>query len=361
MKSFSPAGAATKAFFGLGARTFGNPDGATRGGGAYAAGGNNPNGPNQGGGPSSGITWTAQGAIAAGDEFSVGYGDGIFIASNGATTLSRSADQGGTWPITHALSFNNVAIVGDGTGVWLAAGGVSALNEAHVARSTDLGLTWVESNVFPVSTVTDAIATDGLGTWIALRGEGGVTGGRVRVSNDGGATWPGLSAFHNVAWFNNAAIFVNPSFIALGIQAVTNFPTVNQSTDGLTWVETVLDNTGTDSFNSIGYDPILAKYIVGLSSSPAVRVSSTIAGLATAPDVSTGLTDVCSFVLGTHGTFFAFSFSGEVASSTNGTVWSTGTLNFAAGNSARSAAFNPVTREAVAVGDGGDVSTVLVS
>ncbi len=50
MKSFSPAGAATKAYYGLGARTFGNPDGATRGGGAYAAGGANPNGPNQGGG-----------------------------------------------------------------------------------------------------------------------------------------------------------------------------------------------------------------------------------------------------------------------------------------------------------------------
>jgi hypothetical protein len=50
VKSFSPAGMAIKAYFGLGARTFGNPDGALKGGGAYAAGGNNPNGPNQGGG-----------------------------------------------------------------------------------------------------------------------------------------------------------------------------------------------------------------------------------------------------------------------------------------------------------------------
>lgn len=50
MKSFSPAGAATKAYYGLGARTFGNPDGALSGGGAYARGGDNPNGPNQGGG-----------------------------------------------------------------------------------------------------------------------------------------------------------------------------------------------------------------------------------------------------------------------------------------------------------------------
>ncbi len=50
MKSFSPAGMAVKAYYGLGARTFGNPDGATRGGGAYAAGGDNPDGPDQGGG-----------------------------------------------------------------------------------------------------------------------------------------------------------------------------------------------------------------------------------------------------------------------------------------------------------------------
>lgn len=49
MKSFSPAGMATKAYYGLGARTFGNPDGARSGGGAYAAGGANPDGPQQGG------------------------------------------------------------------------------------------------------------------------------------------------------------------------------------------------------------------------------------------------------------------------------------------------------------------------
>lgn len=56
MKSFSPAGMAAKGLFGydrttgIGAKTFGNPDGAIRGGGAYAAGGPNPNGPDQGGG-----------------------------------------------------------------------------------------------------------------------------------------------------------------------------------------------------------------------------------------------------------------------------------------------------------------------
>lgn len=61
MKAFSPAGMAVKAFYGYaldgtyapvpgsGVKTLGNPDGATSGGGAYAAGGPSPQGPNQSG------------------------------------------------------------------------------------------------------------------------------------------------------------------------------------------------------------------------------------------------------------------------------------------------------------------------
>lgn len=74
MKSFSPAGAATKAYYGLGARTFGNPDGARTGGGAYAAGGANPNGPNQGGGGSPPLTPTFTIDAGPGPGGSVGYG-----------------------------------------------------------------------------------------------------------------------------------------------------------------------------------------------------------------------------------------------------------------------------------------------
>jgi hypothetical protein len=54
MKAFSPAGMAVKALFGYTARTFGNPDGALTGGGAYVSGGANANGPNQGGGAGGG-------------------------------------------------------------------------------------------------------------------------------------------------------------------------------------------------------------------------------------------------------------------------------------------------------------------
>lgn len=39
MKSFSPAGAAVKAYYGLGARTFGNPGGALSGDGSFNGGG----------------------------------------------------------------------------------------------------------------------------------------------------------------------------------------------------------------------------------------------------------------------------------------------------------------------------------
>jgi hypothetical protein len=59
VKAFSPTGMMVKGFFGAvyapflfgAAQTFGNPDGAASGGGAWAAGGASPYGPNQGGNP----------------------------------------------------------------------------------------------------------------------------------------------------------------------------------------------------------------------------------------------------------------------------------------------------------------------
>jgi hypothetical protein len=64
-RSFSPAGMTIKAFYGLGARTFGNPDGASKGGGAWKGvtgpqrdSGTNPDGPGMGGGSGSGFAFT---------------------------------------------------------------------------------------------------------------------------------------------------------------------------------------------------------------------------------------------------------------------------------------------------------------
>jgi hypothetical protein len=52
---------ANKGYYGKGAKTFGNPDGAVSGGGAYGAGGDNPDGPDQGGGgpPPPASSWTS--------------------------------------------------------------------------------------------------------------------------------------------------------------------------------------------------------------------------------------------------------------------------------------------------------------
>jgi hypothetical protein len=63
---------AVKAYYGRGARTFGNPDGALTGGGAYAAGGTNPNGPNQGGGGGGGGTQLVFQLTASGGPNSTG-------------------------------------------------------------------------------------------------------------------------------------------------------------------------------------------------------------------------------------------------------------------------------------------------
>lgn len=75
MKAFSPAGMAVKAFYGHGARTFGNPDGAQSGGGAYADGGASPNGPNQGGGSGGGGGQFSGVLLLTAGPF--GFGDGV--------------------------------------------------------------------------------------------------------------------------------------------------------------------------------------------------------------------------------------------------------------------------------------------
>lgn len=359
MKSFSPAGAATKAYYGRGARTFGNPGGASQGGGAFG-GGSNQNGANQGGGPLPGLSFTSRGQVSALSTFyNVGYGNGVFVMSDGATHLYRSADNGQTWALNaHVLPFNTVGNA-YGAGVWITAGGVTLVgSNGAEARSLDDAVTWTDSTPFAANTSTAAFATSGA-TWCALRTEAGQTS-RVRTSTDGGVTWPNLSAFQNRAWLNNDIIWDGTQFVALGQQSVTSLPTVNTSGDGLTWVETVLDPAGVNSFVGIAFDSVSGKYLVGLTSSNAVRVASTPAGLATAPNKSTGLSDggnVWSFAAG--GKFFAFGSKGNLATSTDaGVTWATGATHFTPANSVvRSAAYSPVSAVVVIVGDNGNVAT----
>ncbi len=152
MKSFSPAGAATKAYYGLGARTFGNPDGARRGGGAYAAGGANINGPNQGGGgsPPAGA-WTFSTSAAAlavdGNGFNpsmIAFGAGRFVAAASPTAIT-SADGGVNWATVPAAPIYNSIVFGNG--LFLMSGtvtfGTSILN---YSTSPD-GLAWTARTV----------------------------------------------------------------------------------------------------------------------------------------------------------------------------------------------------------------------
>lgn len=360
MKSFSPAGMAVKAFYGLGARTFGNPAGARTGGGA-TGGGANPNGPNQGGGGApAGFAWTARAPVPGSTTlFTLAAGGGVLVGSDGLNVLYRSTDDGVSWPTTHVLGFNTVAIA-FGAGTWLTSGGVGAGNAAILARSIDSALTWSESAVFPVNTTTAGLITNGA-TVVALRDEGGVNGGRVRRSVNTGLTWPALSAFVNLAWLNDTGIHDGVQFVALGLQSTTGFPTVNTSADGLTWVETVLDATGTDGFcNAVVFDAVSGNYMVGLTTANAVRVANTPAGLAAAPNTPTGLTDGGNlWCLGAPGVLFTFGFLGGVADSIDGgATWRVGNLNFPPGSAARAAVLDTLTGVFVVVGDNGAVSTL---
>lgn len=150
MISFSPCGCAIKSYYGLGARTFGNPDGALTGGGAYAAGGDNPDGPNQGGGPGGGFAFTifASGPQPGPDSTSgagFGYYDG---ATNGG--ISAGLINNNTFPVF----FNSQQISGatftDATGGGPTFGAPSTFNYCFILYGT-LAQNFFTSATFPTT------------------------------------------------------------------------------------------------------------------------------------------------------------------------------------------------------------------
>lgn len=354
MKSFSPAGAAVKAFFGLGARTIGNPGGALTGDGSYNGGG---------GGGGGGLIWTSRGQIGGALHTLASVArSGTILITGGDTEVFRSLDHGTTWTSIHTLPFNLVNIAAGSANTVCVCGSVTGVNQGSLARSLDSGTTWADFTPFPNNTIGNQIGTDGTGHWVML---GGIAAqGQVFQSADNGANWSGPGAFTNRSWSNTNLLWVNSAalFVALGLQTGTGFPTINTSLDlGTTWVETVLDNTGLLSFAGLSFNSTLGLYILGLSSADQIRVSSTPAGLAIAPNISTGLTDGgCNAALGAGSLLYAFGFNGGVSNSTDGSTWTPGTLNFQPpgnNNEAFSALYDPLTPVTVAVGRDGNVAT----
>lgn len=139
MKSFSPSGAANKAFYGLGARTFGNPDGNLSGNGAWARGG--------GGGGGGGGTWVP--VVVAGPVAAIAIVDALhYVALLQDGNTIRSINGGASWSGPIATPFSG-GLGGEiaTNGISVVAQGVTSGSVVLLIQSTDGGLTW--SDVTP--------------------------------------------------------------------------------------------------------------------------------------------------------------------------------------------------------------------
>lgn len=205
-KSFSPAGMAVKAYYGLGARTFGNPDGAHSGGGAYAAGGANPNGPNQGGGGVGPPVLVAHQRNAIATPADVAVSAGVWIAV-GLNEVWRSLDAK-TWTLVHsfAATIQLGTVTRGSAAVWatlgLDTGGVV------VAFTSPDGIVWTQQFVTPAANQSPIGVAFGNGvflsddTFAALR------------STDTGATWVDGAPFATSSGFGTIR-FDGTNFLCL--------------------------------------------------------------------------------------------------------------------------------------------------
>ncbi len=187
MKSFSPAGLATKAYFGLGARTFGNPQGHTSGGGASPA-----------------LSWQT-----------------IFNAF-----AISSVPQ-------------CVLVLGDLTAV------VGCEASGQILYTLNGGLTWATgAQTVPARVDVNALASNGAGVIVAF-GDSAGSAGQLSRSVDGGATWADVTPANFVTASNGT--FLNQlqwsaplgRFVCFATDAGGNARCFT-SRDGLAWSSTVL-------------------------------------------------------------------------------------------------------------------------
>jgi hypothetical protein len=248
VKAFSPAGMAVKGFFGYGARTLGNPDGALKGGGAYAAGGASPFGPDQGGGGAviPAIAWTAHPKFI--DESGIvamGYGDDIangisymlisanddtsglgfaYVSADGVNWTKKSQLPAGIWFASGGHAGPNPALIFN-NGAWIVAAidsqpGIGAENSS-VALSTDAGATWsVQETGIPGILQSSALAGNG-GAELILICENQGNNNYVATSLDSGATWTVSAPFPNGSVAGSFFFDGSSHFTFIGLEEAT--------------------------------------------------------------------------------------------------------------------------------------------
>lgn len=379
MRSIGRAGWASHGFFGAAAQTFGNPDGATSGGGAWTGvtnqggdgaalngfrdGGANINGPNQGGGgggPPPAGTWVAQVSPTANAIIGAatnGTGDVILLDETGA--LFQSVNGGAAWTSlgTLATAGSDFTTIAYSRGVWMVACIASTTQTPTLFRSMNNGGTWTQVPSNAKGNFIQLLAGNGAGGWVAM-GQNSVQqpGPPTSQSTDDGATFTVSTNNANDAWFGGV-VWNGADYVALGSQTGPVY-TVATSADGVSWTATAMvpatEQLGSGlAFSGTGY---MAGIVTGANN---IRIASTPAGLTTAADVSvTPLSGGISTVAWIDSVFLAADNNGGMASSAGGLVWTGETLNFQAGDFCDAIVYDPTHAVAIAFGGAsGSIST----
>lgn len=189
-----------------------------------------------------GISWSLGGSmgVAAGDFYSVAYGNGIFVSvSMNSTSVVASTNNGITWAAYSLPSTQQWVNVTYGAGTFVTISGFTTLSTT-AAYSTNGGVTWTATTL-PTSAYWSSV-TYGSGKFVAIS----VDGHTAYSTN--GITWTDstsatiTAAATNGGWQNIR--FGNGLFLALA-QGNSTTTSAATSPDGITWTLRTLPVTGT--------------------------------------------------------------------------------------------------------------------
>jgi hypothetical protein len=307
------------------------------------------------------LVWTARTSGSAATLFFVAYGNGVFLTSETTpTNMRRSTDDGHTWSSQSLSSLfpGSLNCAAYGNGNWVAVGG-----NGKMARSTDGGATWSAiTSPFGSVGLTGVCYNPNSGTWCAIGGTGVASVNQYAYSTDS-INWSLPGTFSTTGFDNNSLVCDGTQFIAIQTTPITFAVTFATSPTGQNWT------TVTAPANLLRNKPIAVGnglYMCAGAATATIRVSSTLAGLASASDIATGVANTsngvgyASNVAGPSGPtgpiWTVFGTTGGVASSIDGgNTWGLGTLNFVGSNRANVMAASPTTM--VAAGLNGNLST----
>jgi hypothetical protein len=314
---------AVKGFFGLGARTFGNPSGRTPGGG-----GSTP--------VLTPLNWTSRGNITGPNEpramaVSSGLNPNVALLIDDALNLHRSLNGGRTWaalaPVPPQANFFPGTLA-YGAGVWL---WVQDAVDQILARSTDNGATWnpVNTNMTAFGG-TQYLGTDGAGTWVCWANVVGGANLRFARSTDNGVTFASGPDPLGGGTLTGAPVWTGSEFVAPAVSAALA-PIIVTSPNGLVWTALPFTNAaGTiDVVTRLG-SLFVSNDLLG----PNEYSGASPAGLAASfPNalVPAVLPSNLLFTLGGPVNLYAFDSAGNVANSLDAVTFVLGGQNFPGG------------------------------